>query len=229
MENTWVSVLGTQLGAMVRQERFDIPNVPVGHHRVQAHFVGYKLQTLDVNVRENQVAQVTFRLESEPCLETPLIEVDESGVVRIDRATVTHETCPDSVVVTFQLLHNEIRADHDFECLIRIKNVGNHSVRVPRDLRRFISALYIDPNGNEDDYNPPWKIAETPKGLTKLLKPWRSIETRLNFPGRSMPGQYTFQLTLWRPTEAWLWREPAWLQHDCGSFRSSRWTVTVLP
>ena len=229
MEFAAITVLGTGLEATVRQGRFEIRDVPVGHHRVQARFVQMPPQTLDVDVRKNQVAQVTFRLEMYRDHGEPTIEVNKNGIVRIDGALVTHKTCPDSVVVTCQLLHDEVRAGQDFECLVRIQNAGGHSVRVPRDLRRFISASYIYPNGNEDDSNPEWEMEETSMGVTRVLEPGRSIETRLSFPGRGLPGLYTFQLTLWRPTKAWLWREPAWLQHDCGSFKSSRWTVTVLP
>jgi hypothetical protein len=229
MEYTRIAVLGTGCGAMVRQGRFEIPAVPVGHHRVQARFVGYMPQTLDVVVRENHVSLATFRLEQYRGPDMPTIEMDKNGIVRIDGVLITHSTCPDSVVVTFQLLHDEVRADHDFECLVRIQNAGSHTVRVPRDLRRFISVSYIYPNGNEDDYNPEEKMEETSMGRTRLLEPGRSIETRLTFPGRGLPGRYTFQLVLWRPTKAWLWREPAWFQHDCRSFESSRWTVTVLP
>jgi len=133
MEFTAITVLGTGLGATARQGRFEILAVPVGHHRVQARFIQYWPQTLDVDVRENQVTQVTFRLELPPS-HAPTIELNDSGVFRVDGVTVTQKNCPDSVVVTFELLHDEVRTDQDFECLIRIQNASTHRVRIPVDL-----------------------------------------------------------------------------------------------
>jgi Ca-activated chloride channel family protein len=76
-----IVVLGTTMGAMTRNGgQFAINQVPVGHHRLKASFVGFEPQTREVYVTANRTCKVSFCGDQDAAPEVRVInELPEPG------------------------------------------------------------------------------------------------------------------------------------------------------